>query len=49
MGLGIGLPLLLVTAGIGIIIRWRTNPKYNPLARARKEDQADKRIAKKGK
>lgn len=38
MGLEIGLPLLLIVAGIGIIISWRTSPRHNPLARTRKDE-----------
>lgn len=36
IGFGIAIPLLLVIVAIGWVIRSRTNPKYNPIARGKK-------------
>uniref|UniRef100_UPI0018EB2084 hypothetical protein n=1 Tax=Spiroplasma endosymbiont of Danaus chrysippus TaxID=2691041 RepID=UPI0018EB2084 len=50
MGFGIGIPLLLIVAAIAWVIRSRTNPKYNGVARARKDlRQERKQIKKKNK
>ncbi|WDA55027.1 MAG: hypothetical protein PPFGHCPK_01508 (plasmid) [Spiroplasma endosymbiont of Drosophila atripex] len=47
MGFGIALPLLLVVVAIAWVIRSRTNPRYNGVARARKETKIRKSNFKK--
>lgn len=47
MGLGIGIPLLLVVVAIAWVIRSRTNPKYNGVARVRKDLRQERKQMKK--
>ncbi|MBP1525591.1 MAG: hypothetical protein H9Q65_03250 [Spiroplasma ixodetis] len=47
MGFGIAIPLLLVVVAIGWIIRSRTNPRYNGVARARKDLRQERKQMKK--
>jgi len=43
LGFSIGIPLLLIVAAIGWIIRRKTDPRYNGTPRARKETKQDKK------
>ncbi|WP_375317179.1 hypothetical protein [Spiroplasma endosymbiont of Virgichneumon dumeticola] len=49
MGFDIAIPLLLVVVAIAWVIRSRTNPKYNGVARARKDLRQERKQMKKNK